>query len=182
MDIEKSFRVAAPQAEVGEFITSAEKVATCLPGCEEVQIQAPGQYKGVMTIKVGPIKTSVKADVIEVEQRAPTFASYSIKGEEGGRASRLTADANLTLAAVSEEQNDVGFTASVVIVGRLGKFAGGVMDKLADSMSEQFITAFRYQLEPQPEIPLEVARPGLWARFVAFLRRLFGGGSNQNEN
>lgn len=175
MDIEKSFRVAAPQAEVWEFITSAEKVATCLPGCEEVQVQGPGQYKGVMAIKVGPIKTSVKADVTEVEQRAPSFASYAIKGEEGGRASRMTAKASLALTAVAEDQTDVGFNASVVLVGRLGKFAGGVMDKLADSMSEQFITAFRYELEPQPEIPVAVAAPGLWARFVAFIKRLFGG-------
>ena len=85
MDIVKKFRVAAPQSEVWEFITSAEKVAACLPGCEEVQVEGPGQYKGVMTIKVGPIKTSVNANVTEVEQRAPTYASYAIKGEEGGR-------------------------------------------------------------------------------------------------
>jgi len=176
MDIEKSFRIAAPQSEVWEFITSAEKVATCLPGVEEVHVQSPGQYTGIMKIKVGPIKTSIKADVAEIEQRAPEFVSYSMKGEEGGRASRLTAETRLTLTAVSSEQTDVEFTSHAVIVGRLGKFAGGVMNKLADSMSEQFITALRLQLEPQAEVALEVAKKGLWARFVAFLRRLFGFG------
>lgn len=176
MEIAKTFMVAAPQAEVWAFITSAEKVATCLPGVDQVIVQAPGQYKGVMTIKVGPIKTSVKADVEETEQQAPEFAVYSIKGEEGGRASRLTAQARLALKAPSEEQTEVMFTSSVVIVGRLGKFAGGVMDKLADSMSEQFIREFRMQLEPQPEIPIEdLTRQGLWARIAAFFRRLFGG-------
>lgn len=175
MDISKTFLVAAPQAQVWEFITSAEKVATCLPGVDQVSVEGPGQYKGVMTIKVGPIKTSVKADVEEMEQRPPEFAVYAIKGEEGGRASRLSAEARLALTAQSAEQTEVMFTSSVVIVGRLGKFAGGVMDKLADSMSEQFIREFRMQLEPQPEIPVEVAPTGLWARFVGFLRRLFGG-------
>ena len=177
MDIEKSFSVAASQADVWEFITCAEKVATCLPGVEDVVVQAPGQYKGVMTIKVGPIKTSIKADVEEVEQRAPEFASYAIKGEEGGRASNLTADVKLTLTAVSDEQTDVLFTSHVVIVGRLGKFAGGVMNKLADTMSDQFVTAFRMELEPQPEVPVAVAPRGLWARFVAYLRKLFGSSS-----
>ncbi len=174
MDIEKSFSVAATQADVWEFITSAEKVATCLPGIDEVTVQGPGQYQGVMSIKIGPIKTSIKADVVEVEQRAPEFASYAVKGEEGGRASNLTADIKLMLTAVSEEQTDVVFTAHVIIVGRLGKFAGGVMNKLADSISDQFVTAFRMQLEPQPEVPVAVAPTGLWARFVAFLRGLFG--------
>jgi carbon monoxide dehydrogenase subunit G len=173
MDIEKSFSIAAPKAEVWEFITSAEKVATCLPGIEEVHVHSPGQYTGVMKIKIGPIRTSIKADVTEIEQRAPEFITYSIKGEEGGRASRITAKARLALTTVSSNQTDVKFTSHAVIIGRLGKFAGGVMNKLADSMSEQFITAFRLQLEPQPEVPVEVVKKGPWARFVAFIRRLF---------
>ena len=173
MDIEKSFSVAATQADVWEFITSAEKVATCLPGIEEVLVQAPGQYQGVMSIKVGPIKTSIKADVEEVEQRAPEFASYAVKGEEGGRASNLTADVKLMLTAITEQQTDVVFTSHVIIVGRLGKFAGGVMNKLADSISDQFVSAFRMQLEPQPEVPVVVAPTGLWARVVAFFRKIF---------
>jgi len=174
MDIKKSFRIAAPQSEVWDFITSAEKVATCLPGIEEVHVQGPGQYKGVMKIKVGPIKTSINADVAEIEQRAPEFVSYSMKGEEGRRASRLSAETKLTLAAVSPDETDVEFTSHVKIVGRLGKFAGGVMNKIADSMSEQFITALRLQLEPQPEVAAVPVKMGLWARFVAFLGRLFG--------
>ena len=174
MDIQKSFRVAAPQAEDWEFITSAERVATCLPGVKEVKVQAPGKYKGVMAIKVGPIKTSVNADVVEREQRPPEYAVYEIKGEEGGRASRMNAEATLSLTGAAEDQTDVAFTANVVIVGRLGKFAGGVMDKFADSMSEQFIVDFRRQLEPTPEIPAE-EKVGLWARFKRWLRRtLFG--------
>lgn len=174
MDIEKSFRVAASQADVWNFITSAEKVATCLPGVSEVIVEGPGQYKGVMTIKVGPIKTSVKADVEETEQRPPEFAAYSIKGEEGGRASHLSADARLALTAVDADQTDVIFTSSVVIVGRLGKFAGGVMNKLADSISDQFVEAFRLQLEPAREIPIAEAPLGLWARIKAFFQRRFG--------
>ena len=174
MDIKKSFRIAAPQSEVWDFITSAEKVATCLPGIEEVHVQGPGQYKGVMKIKVGPIKTSISADVEEIEQRAPEFVSYSMKGEEGRRASRLSAETKLTLATVSADETDVEFTSHVKIVGRLGKFAGGVMNKIADSMSEQFITALRLQLEPQPEVAVELVKKGLWARFIAFLQRLFG--------
>ncbi len=174
MEIEKSFRVAAPQAEVWEFVTSAERVASCMPGVQEVHVHSPGKYKGVMAIKVGPIKTLVNADVMEREQRAPEYAVYEIKGEEGGRASRMNAEARLSLSGVAEDQTDVSFTANVVIVGRLGKFAGGVMDKFADSMSEQFILDFRRQLEPVAEVSAE-AKPGLWARFRAWLRRaLFG--------
>lgn len=181
MDIEKIFKVAAPQEKVWELVTNAEQVATCIPGVEQVETIEPGKYKGLMTIKVGPIKASVKADVQELERRAPDFAAYGIQGEEGGRASRLTADAKLLLRPVDPNLTEVTFSSHVVIVGRLGKFAGGVMTKLADSMSEEFVTAFRAKLEPPA--PAEAAAPtpaapppprGLWARLLAFLRRLFG--------
>lgn len=178
MDIEKVFTVAAPREKVWDLVTSAEQVATCIPGVEEVQVTEPGKYKGLMTIKVGPIKASVKADVQELERRAPEFAAYGIQGEEGGRASRLTADARLLLKPLEPNLTEVTFSSHVVIVGRLGKFAGGVMTKLADSMSEEFVTAFRARLEPPapaaaaPAVP--VAAPGIWSRLLAFLRRLFG--------
>jgi len=176
MDVEKIFQVAAPREKVWEFVTSAEKVASCIPGVEGVHVTEPGKYKGLMTIKVGPIKASVKADVQELEQRPPEFAAYGIQGEEGGRASRLTADAKLFLSPVGANLTEVKFTSHVVIVGRLGKFAGGVMNKLADSMSEEFITAFRAQLEPVLAAPVaaQTVPTGPWARFIAFLRRLFG--------
>ena len=44
------------------------------------------------------------------------------------------------------------------------------MNKLADSIAEQFIVAFRGQLEPQ----LEVVKKGFWARLLGFLRGRFG--------
>lgn len=181
MDIEKEFSVAAPQAEVWEFVTSAQRVATCMPGVEGIHEHSPGKYKGVMKVKVGPIKTSVKADVDEVEQRAPEYAAYSIKGEEGGRASRMTVEAQLFLASVSEDRTDVRFTSHVVIVGRLGKFTGGVMNKIADSISEKFITEIRRQLEPELEVPAEPPRKGVLGRFMEFLRGLFGRSNKANS-
>lgn len=179
MDIEKVFQVAAPREKVWDFVTNAEQVATCIPGVEQVQVTEPGKYKGLMTIKVGPIKASVKADVQELERRPPEFASYGIQGEEGGRASRLNAEAKLLLKPLQANLTEVTFNANVVIVGRLGKFAGGVMNKLADGMSEEFVTAFRSRLEPPaeaapPAMAPATPAPGLWSRLIAFLRRLFG--------
>lgn len=177
MEIEKTFRVAAPQAEVWDFVTSAEKVASCMPGVEDITVVAPGKYKGVMTVKVGPIKTSIKADVEEVEQRPPEYAAYAIKGEEGGRASRMNSETSLSLSPLSETETEVRFTSQVKIIGRLGKFAGGVMKKLADAMSEDFIVAFRQQLEGEPEpvaAEAQAPSPGLWTGIKAFFARLLG--------
>ena len=40
MKIEKTFTVEAAQEDVWQFITSPEKVAPCIPGCEGQPFQA----------------------------------------------------------------------------------------------------------------------------------------------
>ena len=90
----------------------------------------------------------------------------------------MNSETTLTLSAVSENETEVRFTSQVKIIGRLGKFAGGVMKKLADSMSEDFIVEFRRQLEGEPEAVAAEEPPevrGFLVRLKAFFARLFGG-------
>jgi hypothetical protein len=176
MDIERTFVVAAPRAEVWEFITSPERVAPCLPGCESVAMVAPGKYKVVVAVKVGPIKATFNVDVDAVEERAPEYAVYQTRGEEGGKASRISADSTLALREIDAGHTEVTYTSKINIVGRLGKFAGGVMKKLADSMSDTFVAELRKRIEPPaPGEAAAGAEPGLGGKVAGFARRIFGG-------
>lgn len=178
MDIERTFTVAAARERVWQFITSPDEVAPCLPGCQRVEIVGPGKYKALIQVKVGPIKTSFNVDVDTVEERPPEYAAYSTRGEEGGKASRLSAESTLALRAVDEGHTEVTYTSKINVVGRLGKFAGGVMKKMAESMSDQFVDAFRKRVEPQPDgagsetaaAPTE--KGGVGARLSAFTRKV----------
>ncbi len=153
MEISKTFDVIAPRDRVWRFITSPEKVVPCMPGCEQVEELAPGRYKALLKIKVGPIKTSFSVDVETTDERAPEFASYLIKGQEGGKASHLTAESTLSLEAIDDQRTRVTYASRIKLVGRLGMFAGGVMKKMADSMSDQFVAAMRAALEPEGARP-----------------------------
>ena len=143
MKIAKTFDVEAPIDKVWAFITDPGKVAQCIPGCEDVQEIGPDSYKAVVKVQVGPIKTSFKTDIVCLEQRAPEFASYETKGEEGGKASRLKAKSTLTLNAVSESNTTVTYESDINLVGRLGKFGSGMMTKVADSIGEEFVTELK---------------------------------------
>jgi len=183
MDIERTFQVAAPQGEVWEFITSPERVAPCLPGCEGVEMTAPGQYRALIKVKVGPIKTSFKVEVETVEERPPEFAAYRTRGEEGGKASRINADSTLALAAIDDTHTEVTYTSKINVVGRLGKFAGGVMKKMAESMSDQFVAALRERVEP-PAATASSADPeqggdaGVMGKVSGYARKVFGRGKS----
>src|SRR6185437_3128959 len=158
MKIEKTFTLSAPQEQVWSFITDPQKVAQCVPGCEGAEEKEPGRYAAAITVKVGPIRTTFRLDIEQTDLRPPEFASYLSKGEEGSRASRISAISTLALKSVTAGSTEVTYTSDINIVGRLGKFGGGMMQKIADSIGEEFVAALKGRLE-SPEV-IEAA-PGV---------------------
>lgn len=166
MKIEKCFVLATPRDEVWDFITTPEKVATCIPGCQAVEETAPRKYKTAVKVQVGPIKTTFNLDFEPTEERPPEFAAYLTSGTEGGRASRVKSHSTLALKELDAGRTEVTYTSDIQIVGRFGKFGAGVMKKKADSMGEEFVAALRAQIETPAAVAQETAagetpaRPG----------------------
>jgi carbon monoxide dehydrogenase subunit G len=147
MKIEKTFTVNAPQDTVWQFITSPEKVAPCIPGCEGAEQTGESTYKASIKVKVGPIKTRFVVDIETIEERPPEFASYMTKGEEGTKSSRLKASSTLALLSLEDGSTEVTYTSEINLLGRLGKFGSGMMQKVADSIGNEFVAGLKEQLE-----------------------------------
>lgn len=146
MKIEKRFTVNAPQQDVWTFITAPEKVAPCIPGCEGAEDLGDGKYKAGVKVGIGPINTKFELDVEAVEMNPPSHAVYSAKGDEGGKASRIKSETTLSLAS-SASGTEVHYVSEVSIVGRLGKFGSGLVNKVADSIGEQFVSNLKSAIE-----------------------------------
>lgn len=151
MKIEKTFTLSAPQEQVWSFITDPQKVAQCIPGCDGAEEKERGKYAAAINVKVGPIRTTFHLDIEQTEQRPPNFASYLGKGEEGSRASRISSVSTLAMRSLSANSTEVTYTSDINITGRLGKFGGGMMQKIADSIGEEFVIALQGRLE-RPEV------------------------------
>ena len=147
MKIEETFFVNAPIDRVWRFIMSPDDVAPCIPGCGEVEILGENKYRANVKLAVGPIKTNFNVSVEIIEQRAPNFAATLTRGEEGGKASMVTANSELRLTPVDDVQTEVYYLSEVSIVGRLGKFGLGIMKKKAKSIGEEFAENFRTRVE-----------------------------------
>lgn len=129
-----------------EFIRSAADVGACIPGCEQVEVVAEGSFKARVRVQIGPIKALFKFDVERLEERAPEFSSYATKGEEGGRASRLSARSHLSLQALDGGRTEVAYASDISISGRLGRFGAGIMKKKAEAIGAQFAQAARERI------------------------------------
>ena len=147
MKIEKTFSVKAPIETVWQFITAPEKVAPCIPGCEGAEQTSETTYKASIKVKIGPIKTKFAVDIEMIEERPPEFASYVTKGEEGTKSSRLKASSTLALTQQDDGNTEVTYTSEINLFGRLGKFGSGIMQKIADSIGNEFVANLKEQVE-----------------------------------
>ena len=117
------------------------------PGCEEVEQTGESTYRAAIRIKIGMIKARFKVDIETIEESPPEFARYRTGGFEGGKASRLKVESKLVLTALDEATTEVMYSSEISMIGRLGKFSQGMMNKVADSIGESFVQALRKEIE-----------------------------------
>jgi uncharacterized protein len=147
MRIKDRFVVAVPRERVWVAIKDPAVVAPCIPGCLGVEVISPRLYKAKIRVQVGPIKADFNVDVEIVSETAPEEVRSRTRGEEGSRASSLSAENTLRLTALSDNETEVFYASEAAVVGRLGKFGLGVMKKKAESLGRDFAQAFKTKVE-----------------------------------
>jgi len=147
MKIEGSFVVAAPRERVFAEITNPALMASCVPGCEAIEVIDPKTYRTKILIEVGPIKARFNL-IVEVTSEEPPGRVVSVtRGEEGSRASVMSANNELRLEPTADGGTEVRYVSEVSVTGRLGKFGLGVMKKKAESLGAKFAETFRGKIE-----------------------------------
>ncbi len=146
MRIEGAFPLSAPRPQVWRMVHDCEVMAACLPGCESAEETEPGRYRVVVQVKVGPIKARFTLLVEITDEAPPERLDCRTRGEEGSRASQLSAESSLTLREVSEQETELAYVSEVSVTGRLGKFGLGVMRKKADQIAADFVTNLQARL------------------------------------
>jgi carbon monoxide dehydrogenase subunit G len=147
MRIAGSFIVAAPRERVFAEITNPALMASCIPGCEAIEIVDPKTYRARILIEVGPIKARFNLIVEVIAEEPPARVVSVTRGEEGSRASILSSNNELLLAPTTGDATEVKYVSEVSVTGRLGKFGLGVMKKKAESLGAKFADAFRGKIE-----------------------------------
>lgn len=147
MYIERTFVVESPLQRTWDFLNEPEVVGACLPGCHTVEVVEPGKYKASVGLKVGAIKAGFNVQVETVEERPPTWSSYVMRGDDKDGGSKISAECTLALKEIDAQRTEVTYTSKVQIVGKLGKFAGGVMNKFADTINDKFIAALSERIK-----------------------------------
>ncbi len=146
MKIEETFNVPETPETVWRFITDPVEVGPCVPGLSNIEVVGPDKYKAKVKVAVGPIKAAFNFEVEVTKETPPSEVLSVTRGEEGSKASKVTAH-NILRLSPSSDGTEVYYSSEVSITGRLGKFGFGVMKKKAKSLGEEFAENFRQRIE-----------------------------------
>jgi carbon monoxide dehydrogenase subunit G len=184
--ITESFTLQAGRERAAALLTDIERVATCVPGVENVVMTEPNAYEAVLRTQIGPIKSSFAGSVRVDPSGAPVRLAASAQGKDRSTQSMAKVGFSATLEEIGDNTTRVDAEADVSIRGRLGQFGTGVIQATATQMLNDFATCANTLLGatedegvaplPAPErTTLRVGRIvglSLWARVVAFVRSL----------
>src|SRR5262245_30317181 len=163
--IEKTFQVQEPLEKVWAFLSDPRKVATCVPGAQIIEQVDERNYKGSISVKVGPTVTDYKGSV-EITRLDPDAHEIEILGK--GQDVRGKGSASMKMTGKLqplENGTEVNSVSELNVVGILAQMGGRVINEVSNIMFEQFTTSFRQQLqgaaEPEPGTPKPISGVGL---------------------
>lgn len=138
MKLENEFTVNTPIDRVWEAMQDLEEVTPCLPGAQLTE-QRGDEYKGTMTIKMGPV-TQTYNGTVSIEDTDEENHRAVIKAEGKDKRGQGTASATIT-STLSEEGDDsthVHVETDMHLSGKVAQFGRGVHKDVASKVMGQF--------------------------------------------
>ena len=179
--IEKKFEVPEPVDKVWAFLSDPRKVVTCVPGAQITEQVDDRNYKGAISVKVGPSVTDFKGTA-EIVRLDPAAHEIEILGKGQDVRGKGSASMKMTgkLRAV-ENGTEVNSVSELNVVGILAQMGGRVINEVSNIMFEQFTNCFRQQLQgaAEPASPKPISAVGV--AFSALKATLTGGAKAESE-
>ena len=150
MELTGSRVIAADRAAVWAHLNSADTLAACIPGCEELTGSADEGFDAVVKQKVGPVKATFKGGVTLSEVDAPN--SYRIAGEgKGGVAGFAKGAAQVRLTDAEDGGTELTYEVEAKVGGKLASLGNRIIHGFARKMTDQFFERFQEVVEGPAE-------------------------------
>lgn len=192
VELDKTFKIAAPASAAWQFLQQIEAVAACMPGAEITEQIDAHNYKGKVKSKIGPA-TMAFDGAIEIKGIDPEKRELRLRGS--GQDTKGTSSASMDLTAWVVDGAEAGCElkgqAEVSVNGKVASLGGRMMNQVADQILNQFGKNFADNvLAAGSDEQAEKARAELaakprelnalalaWSVLLGLLKRLFKKGN-----
>ena len=147
-NINKTFQVGRPISEVWSFLSDPTKIVTCVPGAKLTEKIDDQNFKGTVTMKIGPVVTSFNGQ-INLAQLDEATHNMEIHGKGVDTKGKGSANMVLTgkLVDNGDQTTEVTNNMEISITGKLAQFGSRMIVDVSDQVFKQFLSNFRNQLQ-----------------------------------
>ncbi len=202
MEFDNSFEVAAPMDETWEILKDIERIAPCLPGAELTEIIDDDNYKGKVSVRLGPVALTFQGQVTFLERDDDSYTA-KVKAQGADARGRGGANADVTFGLAEGDggtmvniHTDLQLSGSVAQYGRgvgmITDLSSQLIGQFAKRLHEEIVSREAAPSDPSdPESAPAAAKPiapaqpvavggmaflVLWNALVRSIKRLFGAG------
>jgi uncharacterized protein len=145
MQFSGSLEIAAPRDRVWAFLMDPERVGSCGPGVESIEVVDADHFRAKAKVGVGFISARFVVDMSIAERSEPDHAQIKAHGQAPGSAVDATAD--MHLSGPPEGPTAMAWAADVHIAGTLASVGARMIEGTANKMIGQTFACIRAKLE-----------------------------------
>ena len=187
--LEKKHQIDAAVDAAWKVLKDVRVVAECMPGGGITGQTGDNQYKGIVSIRVGPVQSSFSGtiDVTAVDESGHSI-SLSAKGKDSSGSSTAAMQLTAFVTAVEGGGCELVGNSQIKVMGKMASFGARMINGVADQLIGQFLENFSNRVlatgegaaaidaaSKLAEQPKELNALALvWNLIASFFRRLFG--------
>lgn len=146
VNLEKIYPMPCDAAIAWQFLQDIESVAQCMPGASITERIDDQNYKGTVSVRLGPVSMSFKGHITVVSVNPDTQTLHLTgKGTDTSGTSGASMDLVATVQAAGDQCELVG-KSTVTMNGKAAAFGGRMMDSVSEQILKQFAANFAQQV------------------------------------
>ena len=147
MLVRETFCVRAPIQKVWQFLLDPEKIGSCIPGCDKIEISGGNAYTSTITIKLPIISITVESTTTISEITPPHHLKSVTEGKYDIGSGSFRQESVFDLRELSSGEVEVRYSAETKLAGELAGFGEKIMRSMAQGLAEQFAKNIQSKLE-----------------------------------
>ena len=135
-----TFDVHVPQDRAWAFLSDMQKVGSCVPGVESIEVLNERRAKWTLKVKIGPLSQKIHVDTETLEQTAPSRARFK------GVADNMDMLGTIDLSPAGDSTR-ITYTMVATAKGPLARIMENFMKSRLKQQSDEFAANVKKALE-----------------------------------
>jgi len=144
--VEREFNINAPAKQVWDLLNNPQELGKCVPGCEEVTVLSPTEWRWKVKFAVGVIARRVEARAHLIKIEAPTSMTIKVGSMDG----ELAAELAIAVQEKNTTTSQIKFTANVDARGPFQWVVNQIVKSQLDKLIQQFAQTVTTKLQKNP--------------------------------